>query len=131
MIDTSMNLEKESIFGTKQEEIEYLQKQLEEAKKEAEVERQIERGKEIIRQHSEIPQETIGKEYAFSSEEKLRRVENLKEEPHQKQVEALLRIAEEKGVWNATQIVKGIRNDHLTDDFQRNLVSKFFGIKLR
>jgi len=126
-----MNLEKESIFGTKQEEIEYLQKQLEEAKKEAEVERQIERGKEIIRQHSEIPQETIGKEYAFSSEEKLRRVENLKEEPHQKQVEALLRIAEEKGVWNATQIVKGIRNDHLTDDFQRNLVSKFFGIKLR
>ena len=126
-----MNLEKESIFGTKQEEIEYLQKQLEEAKKEAEVERQIERGKEIIRQHSEIPQETIGKEYAFSSEEKLRRVENLKEEPHQKQVEALLRIAEEKGVWNATQIVKGIRNDHLTDDFQRNLVSKFFGIKMR
>ena len=126
-----MNLEKESIFGTKQEEIEYLQKQLEEAKKEAEVERQIERGKEIIRQHSEIPQETIGKEYAFSSEEKLRRVENLKEEPHQKQVEELLRIAEEKGVWNATQIVKGIRNDHLTDDFQRNLVSKFFGIKLR
>ena len=128
-----MNLEKESIFETKQEEIEYLQKRLEEAKKEAgiEIERQIERGKEIIRQHSEIPQETIGKEYAFSSEEKLRRVENLKEEPHQKQVEALLRIAEEKGVWNATQIVKGIRNDHLTDDFQRNLVSKFFGIKLR
>ena len=128
-----MNLEKESIFETKQEEIEYLQKRLEEAKKEAgiEIERQIERGKEIIRQHSEIPQETIGKEYAFSSEEKLRRVENLKEEPHQKQVEALLRIAEEKGVWNATQIVKGIRNDHLTDDFQRNLVSKFFGIKMR
>lgn len=128
-----MNLEKESIFETKQEEIEYLQKRLEEAKKEAgiEIERQIERGKEIIRQHSEIPQETIGKEYAFSSEEKLRRVENLKEEPHQKQVEELLRIAEEKGVWNATQIVKGIRNDHLTDDFHRNLVSKFFGIKLR
>lgn len=128
-----MNLEKESIFETKQEEIEYLQKRLEEAKKEAgiEIERQIERGKEIIRQHSEIPQETIGKEYAFSSEEKLRRVENLKEEPHQKQVEELLRIAEEKGVWNATQIVKGIRNDHLTDDFQRNLVSKFFGIKMR
>ena len=56
MIDTSMNLEKESIFETKQEEIEYLQKRLEEAKKEAEVERPIERGKEIIRQYSEIPQ---------------------------------------------------------------------------
>lgn len=126
-----MNLEKEPIFGTKQKEIEYLQKRLEEAKKEAGIERQVEQGKEIIRQHSEIPQEIIGKEYAFSPEERAEQTAKLKQEPHQKQVEALLKIAEEKGVWNATQIVNGVGNDHLTDDFHRNLVANFLGIKLR
>lgn len=126
-----MNLEKEPIFGTKQEEIEYLQKRLEEARRETANEKQIELGKEIFRQHSEIPQEIIGKEYAISPEEKTKQAENLKQEPHQKQVDSLLKIAEEKGVWNATQIVNNIKNDHLTDDFHRNLIAKFLGIKLR
>lgn len=126
-----MNPEKEPIFGTREEEIAYLEKKLEEAKKEAGIERQVEQGKEIIRQHSEIPQEIISKEYAISPEEKAGQIEKLKQEPHQKQVEALLQIAEEEGIWNAAQIVNGIGNDHLTDDFHRNLISRFLGMKLR
>lgn len=126
-----MNLEKEPIFGTKQEEIEYLQKRLEQARKETTNDERVDQGKKILRQYAEIPHEMVAKEYALPSEERTRQVENLKQEPHQKQVEALLQIAEEKGVWNATQIVNGIGNDHLTDDFHLNLIAKFLGIKLR
>lgn len=126
-------MEKEPIFTTKEEEVEWLRNRLREITETIEGEKEtMEKKREFLREHAAAEQR-ISEAYKKPPYEIKSKVEELKKEPHhQKQIDALLQYAEDHGVWNAAQVAKGLNNDHLLDDFHDQLIAKkLWGIKIR
>lgn len=125
--------EKAKIFRTKEEEFEALKKELENIREQGKTPEErdvLEKAKEIIKKHSEIPPEEIDESYRMPREEGQAGFKEIEKEPeHQKKIEVLLKIAEERGPWAAFQIEEKVGNPHLTDDFHRELIKKIFAEK--
>lgn len=111
-------------FKTPQEEVKWLERQLEQKKKEA-----LEAGLE--REHKELAREVLEKhvqtatpptDYQISEEEAEELRSAIEKESHAKQVEELLRIADEKGILNAISVARKLDNEHLLDDFHDRIV---------
>ncbi|MCX6731378.1 MAG: hypothetical protein NTX55_00050 [Candidatus Parcubacteria bacterium] len=86
---------------------------------------------EIIKEHTEkSPEKILTEEYRLAPEEIKKQAERIadlrtEEEPHQKQILELLRLAQEKGVLNAVSIAKKLNSPHLEDDFHAALIKYF------
>lgn len=97
------------IFETPVQEAEKLKERIEFAP---------EKAKEILDEHLSRSEEEIAKDYRLSSEEAIKIAKDIEQkhpEDH-RQVEALLQLAAEKGVWNASQIAKKL-GPHALDGF--------------
>ncbi len=126
-----MLMESEQKFSSPKEEIAYLEKKLQEKKAEAEkAGEQKERQElisEVVKEHvGALPEKIMVPEYKISEQETGGRVLELKPETHDRQIEELLGILEEKGVWNAVSVSRGL-GPHLEDDFHRVLVQYLAG----
>lgn len=106
-----------------QEEIKHLEEKLAEKKKEL-----AETGAEF---KPETEAKEIIKEYAASTPTALtpagtdatkKAADKLSLEPHAKQVEELLKIANENGIIYAVNTARHLKNPHLLDDFHDRLV---------
>ncbi len=133
-------LESEQKFASPEEEIEWLKKRLEEKSKEmAGKETPVREAKEspwakekkaaeeIIREYSsQIPEKTLAPEYKITEEKVVSHTLELKPETHDKQMEELLGILEEKGILNAVSVARAL-GPHIEDDFHRVLVQYLLG----
>ena len=83
-------------------------------------------GEEVLSEHIQNrPEKILDQKHQISKIEEENMVSsilNLPAEQHDKQIEELLAIAEERGVINAVSIVRKLGNPHLEDDFHRALV---------
>ncbi|MFH0803735.1 MAG: type IV secretory system conjugative DNA transfer family protein [Candidatus Tagabacteria bacterium] len=121
-----MALETEPKFSSPQEEVEWLkqriQEKLTEAEKAKETKPQMEAAKEAVKEHiARPPEKTLAPEYKISEEEAGAKVLELKPEPHDRQIEELLGVLEEKGILNAVSVCRKL-DPHLEDDFHRVLI---------
>ncbi len=79
--------------------------------------------KKVIRDYSAEPvQEVLHKEYVMEEYESAGTAIGLKQEEHDRQVDELLLLAQEKGIKNALTISQKIGSPHLEDDLHRVLV---------
>ena len=78
---------------------------------------------ETVVEYAKTPAaEVLAPQHALGKEETGSIVLDLTPEPHDKQIESLLTILQQKGVHNAFAVVEGMQNPHLYDDFHRFLV---------
>ena len=71
------------------------------------------------------PERILTTDYKIPSEEQeslVAKILNLPAEAHDKKIEELLAIAEEKGILNAISVVRNLKNSHLEDDFHRAII---------
>ncbi len=123
-------------FASPKEEIDWLKRQLQEKLKEAEkfplsketaVEPVKEAAKEVIKEYSAQPfEQTLALKHKLSEKEIGARVLELKPEIHDRQIEELLGILEERGIANAISVSRGL-GPHIEDDFHRVLVQYLLG----
>jgi hypothetical protein len=121
-----MALEKEPKFSSPQEEVEWLkqriQEKLAETGKIMEVKPPLEAAKEAVKEYVERPPEkTLAPGYKIPEKEAGAKVLELKPETHDRQIEELLGILEEKGILNAVSVCRKL-DPHLEDDFHRVLI---------
>ncbi|MEW5907695.1 MAG: hypothetical protein AB1643_00720 [Patescibacteria group bacterium] len=122
-----MQIEGENKIGSSQEEIEILKKRIAELERISPDKGKGEIIKEVIKEHSEkSPENLLSKELQISKEEAEKHKENiinLSTEPeHQRHIQELLRIAQDKGILNAISIVRDINDPHLEDEFHDALI---------
>lgn len=78
--------------------------------------------REIIAEYKTIaPKQVLHESFALPAEEHERLVKNLEPEEHDRKMEELVRLTQERGVKNALEVVEKLGNYHLTDDFHRFL----------
>ena len=78
---------------------------------------------QVVRQYAKIPHsEVLHPDYAVKESEAEGIVLQLSPEAHDRQIEQLIAIMQEKGVKNALRIVEKMDDPHLLDDFHRFLV---------
>ncbi len=114
-------------FTSPQEELNYLRERV--AEKEREIEASPNRfdrdriAKREIAEYSEHPPATVLHETIVMPEHDiLRSVLKLEPETHDKQVDGLLKIVQERGIRNALSVVARMKNPHIEDDLHRVLV---------
>ncbi|MFA6404699.1 MAG: hypothetical protein WCW03_01745 [Candidatus Paceibacterota bacterium] len=79
--------------------------------------------REVLQEYSKSkPNEVLAPEYSLKDHESNEIVLELSPEPHDKQIEELIGILQEKGIRNAIHIVEKMNNPHLYDDFHRFLI---------
>ncbi len=79
--------------------------------------------KKVVKDYSAEPvQEVLNKEYAMDEYESAGVALGLEQEEHDKQVDQLLLLAQERGIKNALTVVQKIGSPHLEDDLHRVLV---------
>lgn len=79
--------------------------------------------KSAVEEYKTIPQnEVLHKSHAMSSKDSESIVLKLKPETHDSIMEELLGLLITKGVKNAFQVVEGLKNPHIDDDFHRLLI---------
>jgi len=131
-----MVLESGQKFASPKEEIDWLKQQLQ-AKmqeagkfplsKETAFEPAKEAAKEVIKEYSVQPfEQTLTLKHKLSEKEVGARVLELKPEVHDRQIEELLGILEERGIANAISVSRGL-GPHIEDDFHRVLVQYLLG----
>src|SRR6185312_5623681 len=114
-------------FRSPQEELQYLRERV------AQKERELEAGpnsfekdriaKREVAEYAELPATKILHETIVMPEHDiLRNVLKLEPEAHDKQIDGLLRLVQEKGIRNALSVVMRMKNPHLEDDMHRVLV---------
>jgi len=131
-----MALESGQKFASPKEEIDWLKRQLQAKMQEAEkfplskeaaIEPAKEAAKEVIKEYSAQPfEKTLTSQHKLSEKEVGARVLELKPEVHDRQIEELLGILEEKGIANAISVARGL-GPHIEDDFHRVLVQYLLG----
>src|SRR5271154_3317095 len=116
-----------SQFNSPEQELAYLREQV--ASKELELKNRKEEAyrpnviNETIQEYKkQIPEEVLSKDLRLTHMHKEAIVLDLKPEPHDKQIEELLGLLQEKGVLNTIAIIERMDNPHLEDDFHRFLV---------
>lgn len=79
--------------------------------------------KREIEQYAEIPTATIiHEEIVMPEHETVLHLLKLEPETHDRQIDGLLRIVQERGIRNALGVVSRMKNPHIEDDFHRMLV---------
>lgn len=125
------NLEQK--FGSPKEELEWLKRRYEEKKTELEKmnepESERKAANSAIKEHVwSKPEKVLRPYYQISekTEENLvSRILKLPPEAHDKKIEELLSLAEEKGIITAVLVARKLNNPHLEDDLHRALVQYF------
>lgn len=111
-------------FSNPQEEVKWLEEQLEAKKKEVmesgESRREKEMAKEVVEEHAQ--KAVASDDYQIPEEEIEKHKSEIEKESHSKQVEQLLHIANEKGIINAIAVARKLNNPHLLDDFHDRIV---------
>jgi len=78
---------------------------------------------EVIKQYAAAPHtEVLHPDYALKDQEAQAITLELSPEPHDKQIEKLIGILQEKGIRNALHVVEKMNDPHILDDFHRFLV---------
>ncbi len=117
----------EQKFKTPEEELEFLRSEVAKHEK-AIYDRNLtpiqeEVIKNEIEKHSERnPEETLHKDFALKNKEVQAIVLDLSPETHDKKMEELVSILQDKGILNALSIVEKLKDPHLEDDFHRFLI---------
>lgn len=106
-------------------EIKHLEAELEQKKKEmaetGQEFRPAEEAAKVVKEYTKAPpQMQAAKPQDDSALQKA--AARLQNEPHAKQVEELLNIAQKSGILNAVSIARKLHNPHLLDDFHDRLV---------
>lgn len=114
-------------FKSPEEELQYLRDKV--AEKEREIESAPNRfekdriAKRELTEYAEVPAATILHETVVMPEHDIvHNVLKLEPEMHDKQIDGLLRIVQERGIRNALSIVARMKNPHLEDDLHRVLI---------
>ncbi len=78
---------------------------------------------EKVKQYAQVaPSEVLHPDYALKPHEEESIVLQLTPEAHDKKIEQLIAIIQEKGIRNALSVVEKMNNPHLLDDFHRFLI---------
>ncbi|MEI6305166.1 MAG: type IV secretory system conjugative DNA transfer family protein [Candidatus Taylorbacteria bacterium] len=78
---------------------------------------------EVVKQYARVePKEVLHSDFAMPENETGEIVLQLSPEAHDKQMEELVGLLQEKGVRNALSVVEKMKNPHLLDDFHRFLI---------
>ena len=117
-------------FNSPDEELEWLRNRYKEESSEAKkgekmIEEQELAAKVLYEHIRKEPEKTLGDNYKLSAKEQeslVAKILNLAPESHDKKIEELLAVAEEKGVLNAVSIVRSLKDPHLEDDLHRALI---------
>jgi len=112
-------------FETPEEELIFLRKKLSDIEKgPEETSEKTESTAKAIKEYSlQRPEEVLEKKVALSKSHIEQLALDLDPEEHDRQMEELLGIVEEKGVKNALSVVEKLNNPHIEDDFHRFLVA--------
>ena len=114
-------------FRTPYEELAYLRERVREKEEELELPKnRVEQdriAKREVKEYAERPAETVLHENAVLAEHDIvHHVLKLEPEPHDKQVDGILKIVMEYGIRNALSVASRIKNPHLEDDVHRALI---------
>lgn len=112
---------------TIKEEIKALEQKLAEKKREL-TESGIEvkpeaAAREVVREYI-APAAQIPASQTDDDDQIKKTAQSIKEEPHYRQIEELLKIAEKNGILNAVEVAKHLKNPHLLDDFHDRIVAE-------
>ncbi|KKR53198.1 MAG: hypothetical protein UT90_C0012G0003 [Parcubacteria group bacterium GW2011_GWA1_40_21] len=114
-------------FSSPQEELEYLRGEV--AKREEEMEKKGELAdtfrivsEKISEYKKETPGKVLAEEYRLKPNEAEAIVLDLAPEEHDKKIEELIGVLQEKGVLNVISVIEKLGDAHLNDDFHRFLV---------
>src|SRR3989344_4572104 len=77
---------------------------------------------QVSRYRDTMPAEVLDSVYALSKHDTETIVLDLAPETHDKKIEELLSILEDRGIKNAMSVLTGLKDPHLEDDFHRFLV---------
>ncbi len=122
-----MNPENGPRFSSPEEEIAFLREQIsnkESELKEKKLDYKIEDvvKDQISRYKNELPEKVLDETLSISKHDVESIILNLEPERHDKKMEELLGILNEKGIKNAMSVLDGFKDPHLEDDFHRFLV---------
>lgn len=122
-----MNNPERSRFSNTQEEINFLREQISNKEKELR-EKNIDFKKEdVVKQQisqyrDALPKQVLEDKYALPQTDIESIVLNLEPEAHDKKIEELLGVLQQKGIKNAMSVLSRLKDPHLEDDFARFLV---------
>ncbi len=114
-------------FKSPEEELAYLRQRVAEKEREIGVPDNRFEGDRVAKreivQYADVPAARILHEsYVMPEHETLRHILKLDPEPHDKQIDGILDIVQEKGIRNALAVAARMKNPHLEDDIHRVLV---------
>jgi hypothetical protein len=114
-------------FTSPEEELAYLRERVKSKERELNVDasrfEKARIAKREVQEYQTVPtKEVLHDAYAFSEHEVSRFALNLDPEPHDTQIDELLKIAADKGIKNALRIAAKMHSVHLDDDLHRALV---------
>lgn len=107
-------------FSSPEAELKFLREQVAEREKTIE---SAKAAKEVVGTYAlKSAHEVLAEPYAISAKETATITLDLSPEPHDKQMEGLITVLQERGVHNALSVAAGLKSAHLYDDFHRFLV---------
>lgn len=114
-------------FKSPEEELAYLRQQVKEREEQLETQSQLDRdriAKREVAQYAATPaREVLHEDFKVDEHEILRHVLKLDPEPHDAQIEGLLKIVQVNGIRNAISVAARMKNAHIEDDLHRMLVA--------
>ena len=122
-----MNPENTSRFSSPQAEIDFLRQQISNKEKELGQKNIDFKKDDVVKEkiseyRDTLPEHVLEDKYALPEKEVESIVLSLEPEQHDKKIEELLGILNEKGIKNAMSVLGGLKDPHLEDDFARFLV---------
>lgn len=113
------------------EEIVELEKRLAEKKREVMEKKGVEKHekeiiKEILREKIEQPVTPKTKPTAVPSSQVIKKAKKIGEEPKERQIQLLVNLAFEKGIFQAVEVVKQLDSPYLLDEFHDTLVDELY-----
>ncbi len=114
-------------FKSPQEELAFLREQVRAKESQLELSGQMERDRiakrEVVQYAATPPKEVLHQDYKVDEHEVMRHVLKLDPEPHDTQIEGLLKIVQSNGIRNALSVAARMKNPHIEDDLHRMLVA--------
>jgi hypothetical protein len=114
-------------FRSPEEELAFLRQQVKDKEAQLETQGQLDRdriAKREVAEYAATPaQHVLHQDYKVDEHEVLRHVLKLEPEPHDAQIEGLLKIVQSQGIRNALSVATRMKNAHIEDDLHRMLVA--------
>src|SRR6185503_6932313 len=114
-------------FKSPEEELAFLRAQVKDKEAQLETSSQLDRdriAKREVAQYAATPaQHVLHQDFKVDEHEVLRHVLKLDPEPHDAQIEGLLKIVQANGIRNALSVAARMKNAHIEDDLHRMLVA--------